>query len=444
MAGGPSLRTADGPTSALPDHRATPVQHLTQRLHLPHRAVAMVLACETGIRQPLPNGRRAAPAAHFGGKFRTVDFALSTCLNSGIRRVGVITPYKSHSLQRHLERGWAHLKSDANPFVNLLPAKRPKDDEHWPCGTADALAQHQDILDSYLAEYVLVLGGEHIYKMNYAAMLADHVAKGRECTVACIEVPREQARACRVLAVDGQWHITGLVDQPAEPPCVPGSTDRALASMEVYIFNAKYLHAELARVRADPASRHDFGTDIIACAVRSGNAAAHPFAQSCVGTAPGAAPYWRDVGTIDAYWEANIDLTAADPLLDLYDTHWPIRTNHAELAPAKFMHNQPDRRGMAVESLVSGGSIVSGSVLRSVLFSSVRVHSYSSVEWSVLLPEVDVGRHARLRRVVVERGCAIPPGLVIGEDAAADAERFVRTDNGITLVTAERLARLAS
>jgi glucose-1-phosphate adenylyltransferase len=419
------------------------VRELTHRLHLPQRAVALVLTCGTGSRQAQPDGRRATPAAHFGGKFRTVDFALSNCLNSGIRRIGVITPYNSHSLLRHLDRGWGSLKSDANQFVNVLPARRPKDDDR-PCGTADAAAQHQDILDSYLADYVLVLGGDHIYKMNYAAMLADHVAKGRACTVACIEVPRAEARACTVMVVNGQWHITDIVDQPADPPCVPGSADRSLASMGIYIFNAKYLYAELARDQADPASSHDFGKDIVPRAVRSGHAAAHPFALSCVGTAPGATPYWCDVGTIDAYWSANIDLTAAKPLLDLYDTHWPIRTNHAELAPAKFMHNEPDRRGMAVESLVSGGSIVSGSVLRSVLFPAVRVHSYASVEWSVLLPEVEVGRHARLRRVVVERGCAIPDGLVIGEDAAADAERFFRTDSGITLVTAERLARLAT
>ena len=416
-------------------------QDHTKRLHLPQRAVALVLAYDSGSRQPRPDGRPPTPAAHFGGKFRTVDFALSNCLNSGIRRVGVIAPYKSHSLSRHLERGWAFLKSGANEFVNLLPAQRPTQSEHRPSGTVDVVAQNQDILDSYLAEYVLVLGADDIYKMNYATMLADHVAKGRQCTVACIEVPREPAGAHGLMAVDAQWRITGIVGKPAEPG-LPGSTDRWLASMGVYIFNAKYLYAEVARDIADPDSSHDFGNDIVPRAVRSGNAAAHPFAQSCVGTAPGNAPYWRDVGTIDAYWNAHIDLTAPKPPLDLYDTNWPIRTHHAEVAPAKFMHNQPDRRGMAIESLVSGGSIVSGSVLRSVLFSAVRVHSYASVEWSVLLPEVEVGRYARLRRVVVERGCAIPEGLVIGEDAVADAERFYRSDSGITLVTAEMLARL--
>jgi glucose-1-phosphate adenylyltransferase len=418
-----------------------PRQEFTQRMHLPHRAVALVLAGESGSCRPQASDLRAA-STHFGGKFRTVDFALSNCLNSGIRRVGVVTPHKSHSLQRHLARGWAFLNSDANTFVNLLQGRRPLDDEQRPCGTADAVVQNLDILDSFLAEYVLVLGGDHIYKMNYAAMLADHVAKGRECTVACIEVPRGEAPAFSLMSVDEQGRITGFVEPPAEPPGMAASPDRSLASMGIYIFNANYLYAELARDMADPASSHDFGRDIVPRAVRNGKAAAHPFARSCVGTAPGASPYWRHVATIDAYWDANIDLTASEPLLDLYDSHWPIKTHHADLAPAKFMHNQRDRRGMAIESLVSAGSVISGSVLRSVLFSAVRVHSYSSVEWSVLLPGVQVGRHARLHRVVVDRGCTIPDGMVIGEDSAADASRFVRTDRGITLVTAEMLARL--
>ncbi len=420
-----------------------PAQGPTQRLHLPQRALALVLAGGRGNRLQLTD-RRAKPAVHFGGKFRIVDFALSNCLNSGIRRIGVVMPYKSHSLLRHLERGWASLKSDTSEFVNLLQAQRPGVDEYRPCGTADVVAQNQDMLERYLADYVLVIGADHVYKMNYAAMLADHVAKGRECTVACTEVPRDEARAGAVVAVDGQWRITGFVDKPAEPPCASGSTDRSLVSMGIYIFNAQYLYGELARDRADATSSHDFDKDLVPRAVRDGHAAAHPFAMSCVGTAAGNAPYWRDVDTVDAYWDAHIDLTAARPQLDLYDAHWPIRTNHAELAPAKFMHNQPDRRGMAVESLVSGGSVISGSVLRSVLFAAVRVHSYASVEWSVLLPGVEVGRHARLRRVVVDRGCLIPAGLVIGEDAVADAERFTRTDRGITLVTAEMLARLAA
>ncbi len=419
-------------------------RELTLSIELPRRAIALVLAGGRGSRLQQLTDRRAKPAVYFGGKFRIVDFALSNCLNSGIRRIGVITQYKSHSLLRHLQRGWSFLKSEANEFIDLLPAQQRMDEEHWYRGTADAVSQNQDILDSYEAEYVLVLGGDHIYKMNYAAMLADHVAKGRECTVACIEVPRDEARAFGVMAVNEQWQITDFVEKPADPPCVPGSTDRSLASMGIYIFNAKYLYAELAHDIADPASSHDFGKDVIPRAVRTGNAAAHPFALSCVGTTPDGTPYWRDVGTIDSYWDANIDLTATEPQLNLYDTHWPIWTHQAQLAPAKFVHNEPDRRGMAIESLVSGGSIISGSVLRSVLFSAVRVHSYASVEWSVLLPGVEVGRRVRLKRVVVDRGCVIPDGMVIGEDAQADAQRFARTESGIALVTAEMLARLAA
>jgi glucose-1-phosphate adenylyltransferase len=407
-------------------------QDLTLRLDLPKRAIALVLAGGRGSRLHQLTDRRAKPAVYFGGKFRIVDFALSNCLNSGIRRIGVITQYKSHSLLRHLQRGWAFLKNELNEFVDLLPAQQRMDEETWYRGTADAVSQNQDILDGYHADYVVVLGGDHIYKMNYAVMLADHVAKGRECTVACIEVPREEAKAFGVMAVDAQWHITDFVEKPAEPPCVPGKTDRSLASMGIYIFNAKFLYAELARDLADPESSHDFGKDIIPRAVRLGQAAAHPFALSCVGSRPG-----ED-------WDANIDLTATDPQLNLYDTQWPIWTHQAQLAPAKFVHNTDDRRGMAVESLVSGGSIISGSVLRSVLFSSVRVHSYARVEWSVLLPEVVVGRNAQLKRVVVDRGCHIPDGMVIGTDAQADAQRFFRTDSGITLVTREMLAQLAA
>ncbi|MDQ2779346.1 MAG: glucose-1-phosphate adenylyltransferase [Pseudomonadota bacterium] len=419
-------------------------EDLAQRLDLTKRAIALVLAGGRGSRLYNLTDRRAKPAVYFGGKFRIIDFALSNCLNSGIRRIGVITQYKSHSLLRHLQRGWAFLKSEMNEFVDLLPAQQRMDDENWYRGTADAVSQNQDILDGYNADYIVVLGGDHIYKMNYALMLADHVAKGRECTVACIEVPRMEATGFGVLHVDENYMVTDWVEKPADPPCVPGRPDVALASMGLYIFNAKYLYAELARDMADPDSKHDFGIDILPRAVKQGMVAAHPFELSCVGSKPGETAYWRDVGTIDSYWDANIDLTATEPLLNLYDTHWPIWTYQPQLAPAKFVHNQDDRRGMAVESLVSGGSIISGHVLRSVLFSGVRVHSFSHVEWSVLLPEVQVGRHVRLKRVVIDRGCRIPDGMVIGEDADADARRFFRTDSGITLVTPEMLDALSS
>lgn len=412
-------------------------------LSLSKRAVALVLAGGRGSRLHELTDTRAKPAVYFGGKFRIIDFTLSNCLNSGIRRIGVITQYKSHSLLRHLQRGWAFLKSEMHEFVDLLPAQQRVDEESWYRGTADAVFQNQDILDGYDADYIVILAGDHIYKMNYALMLADHVAAGRECTVGCIAVPRAAASACGVMAVGANRLITDFVEKPADPPAMAENPELSLASMGIYIFNARYLYAELARDMADANSSHDFGRDIIPHAVRNGCATAHPFALSCVSAQPEQEPYWRDVGTIDAYWDANIDLTATVPLLDLYDKRWPIWTYQPQLPPAKFVHNMQDRRGLAIESLVSGGCIVSGAVFRSVLFSSVRVHSCASVNWAVLLPDVQVGRHARLTRVIVDRGCVIPDGLVIGEDAAEDARRFHRSEHGITLVTRAMLAKLA-
>jgi glucose-1-phosphate adenylyltransferase len=419
-------------------------RQLAKSLDLPKSAVALVLAGGRGSRLMNLTDRRAKPAVYFGGKFRIVDFALSNCLNSGIRRIGVITQYKSHSLLRHLQRGWAFLKTEMNEFVDLMPAQQRNDDESWYRGTADAVYQNLDILDSYEAKYIVVLAGDHIYKMNYALMLADHVEKGRECTVACIAVPRAEATAFGVMAVDANSMITEFVEKPKDPPPMPGNPAMSLASMGIYIFNAEFLYRELELDLADPNSTHDFGKDIIPKAVRNGQAAAHPFSISGVTSVEGEEPYWRDVGTIDAYWDANIDLTSTDPQLNLYDKRWPIWTYQAQLPPAKFVHNQDDRRGVAIESMVSGGCIVSGRVFRTVLFSSVRVHSHAEVNWSVLLPEVNIGRGARLTKVVVDRGCSIPDGMVIGEDAALDAQRFHRSENGVTLVTALMLAKLAA
>jgi glucose-1-phosphate adenylyltransferase len=415
---------------------------LAQNIELPKRAIALVLAGGRGSRLRNLTDLRAKPAVYFGGKFRIIDFALSNCLNSGIRRIGVITQYKSHSLLRHLQRGWAFLRPEMNEFVDLLPAQQRVDETAWYRGTADAVYQNQDILEDYGADYLVVLAGDHVYKMNYALMLADHVALGRACTVGCIEVDSREATGFGVMAVDERRTITAFVEKPREPPQIPGKPGRSLASMGIYIFNARFLYDELRRDFADPSSTRDFGRDIIPHMVAMGQAAAHPFELSCVGARADAAPYWRDVGTIDSYWDANIDLTATDPLLNLYDRKWPISTWQPQLPPAKFVHDQPDRRGHAIESLVSGGCIVSGAVHRSVLFSEVRVHSYARVDWSVLLPGVSVGRGARLNRVVVDRGCRIPAGMVIGEDAEADARRFHRSEKGITLVTAAMLAAL--
>jgi glucose-1-phosphate adenylyltransferase len=418
---------------------------LAHSLDLPKRTVALVLAGGRGTRLKDLTNKRAKPAVYFGGKFRIVDFALSNCLNSGIRRIGVITQYKSHSLLRHLQRGWAFLKTEMNEFIDLLPAQQQTDDERWYQGTADAVYQNQDIIASYRGvDYVLVLAGDHVYKMNYALMIADHVAKGRDCTVACINVPRSEASAFGVMAIDAERNIIDFVEKPENPAGMPGDPETSLASMGIYVFNARYLYKELELDMANPDSSHDFGKDIIPRAVRNGRAVAHPFNLSCVRNRVSDQPYWRDVGTIDAYWDANIDLTATVPQLNLYDTRWPIWSYQAQLPPAKFVHNEPDRRGIALESVVSGGCIVSGEVQRSLLFSNVRIHSHALVSWSVLLPGVQVGHNARLHRTVIDRDCVIPDGMIIGEDPELDAKRFYRSENGITLVTRDMLKALQS
>jgi glucose-1-phosphate adenylyltransferase len=363
-------------------------------------------------------------------------------VNSNLRRIAVLTQYKSHSLLRHVQRGWGFMKPELNEFIDLLPAQQRIDEASWYRGTADAVYQNIDIIRDNQPEYIVVLAGDHIYKMDYSRMLAYHAGKGAQCTVGCIEVPIAEASAFGVMAVDAQGRIASFVEKPADPPPMAGRPELALASMGIYIFNANYLYDALDRDLADPHSSHDFGKDIIPAAVGQGVAWAQPYSESCVLSEGDEAPYWRDVGTIDAYWEANIELTATKPQLNLYDTNWPIWTWQEQLPPAKFVHNEPDRRGLAIESMVSGGCIISGALYRSLLFSLCRVHSYSHVNWSVLLPRVEVGRHVRLNKVVVDRGCRIPDGLIVGEDAEADASRFHRTDSGVTLITAQMLADL--
>ncbi len=411
-------------------------------MDLPRKAVALVLAGGRGKRLMHLTDRRAKPAVYFGGKFRIIDFALSNCLNSGIRRIGVITQYKSHSLLRHLQRGWAFLNGEMGEFVDLLPAQQRVDEDLWYRGTADAVYQNQDIVASYRADYVIILAGDHVYKMNYAQMLADHIALGAECTVGCVEIPRSEGHAMGVMAIDDSRRVTDFVEKPADPPPMPGKPDRCLASMGIYIFKSSFLFKELDREMADPSSSHDFGKDLIPRLVRMGVVAAHPLEMSCVGQREGYDPYWRDVGTIDAYWDANIDLTATDPLFDLYHSEWPIWTHQQQLPPAKFVHNYGNRQGTALESLVSSGCIVSGHVERSMLFWSVRVHSFSNISASVILPRTEIGRGARIHKAVIDRGVRIPDGMVIGEDPLADARRFFRTPSGVTLVTPEMLRAL--
>ncbi len=409
---------------------------------LPKRAMALILAGGRGSRLKQLTDTRCKPAVYFGGHFRIIDFVLSNCMNSGLRRIGVLTQYKSHSLLRHLQRGWNFLKSEMHEFVDLIPAQQRVDEEYWYRGTADAVYQSLDIIKANKPEYVVILAGDHIYKMDYARMLADHALSGAGVTVGCIEVDRQEAKAFGVMAIDENKKVTSFVEKPADPPAMPGKPDRSLASMGIYIFTADYLYRMLDEDIALEGSSHDFGKDIIPKAVGEGQVVAHFFQDSCVYNSEKAPAYWRDVGTIDAYWEANIDLTATVPELNLYDRSWPIWTYQEQLPPAKFVHNEANRRGEAIESSVSAGCILSGSVHNSLLFSNCRVHSYTHINGAVLLPEVQVGRNARLTRVVVDRGCRIPDGLVVGEDPAEDARRFYRSEGGVTLITPTMLAKL--
>ncbi len=409
---------------------------------LTRQAYAFILAGGRGSRLMQMTEIRCKPAVYFGGKFRIIDFALSNCLNSGIRRIGVLTQYKSHSLLRHLQRGWAFLKGELNEFIDLMPASQRLSETLWYRGTADAVYQNLDIVKAHGARHIVVLAGDHVYKMDYALALAEHVRSGAPCSVGCIEVPRASASEFGVMAVDSNGLITEFLEKPADPPGMPGRSDSSLASMGIYIFDAEYLYAALESDAADEDSAHDFGRNIVPSIVARGHAVAQDFALSCVGGAEGEAPYWRDVGTLDAYWEANIDLTATTPALNLYDQTWPIWTYQPQQPPAKFVHNWQNRRGQAIESLVSGGCIVSGALNRSLLFSHCRVHSYAHVDNSVLLPEVEVGRGARLNRCIVDHGCVIPDGMVIGGNPDYDARYFNLTPGGITLVTPPMLARL--
>jgi glucose-1-phosphate adenylyltransferase len=423
--------------SAAPAKPAVPPHQLVRR------TVALVLAGGRGSRLKQLTDKRAKPAVYFGGKFRIVDFALSNCVNSGMRRIGVVTQYKSHSLLRHLQRGWSFLRAELNEVVDLLPAQQRLDEEHWYRGTADAVYQNLDIVQGSRPEYIVVLAGDHVYKMDYSLMLKDHVESGAACTVGCIEVPRSEAVAFGVMAVDNQRKITSFVEKPADPPPMPGKSDASLASMGIYIFDAEYLYKLLEEDLANPASSHDFGKDVIPRAVLQGRALAHPFSMSCIRNPNGAPPYWRDVGTIDAFWAANLDLASINPELDIYDTDWPIWTYQRQLPPAKFIPDKNGMHGMTVNTIVSGGCIVSGShVANTVLFSNVRIHSFCNLESAVVLPGVTIERHCRLKNVVIDRGCVLPEGLVVGEDPVVDAKRFERTANGVCLITREMLGCL--
>ncbi len=410
---------------------------------LARQAMAYVLAGGRGSRLRELTDTRAKPAVYFGGKLRIIDFALSNALNSGIRRMAVATQYKAHSLIRHLQRGWNFFRPERNESFDILPASQRVSEDQWYLGTADAVYQNIDIIESYAPEYIVILAGDHIYKMDYEPMLQQHVNNGADVTIGCIEVPRAWASGFGVMHVDADDRVIGFTEKPENPAPMPDKPEMSLASMGIYVFTTSFLFETLKRDAADPTSSHDFGKDIIPYLVRHGKALAHPFARSCVRSMAEAVPYWRDVGTVDAYYEANIDLTDIVPDLDLYDQDWPIWTYGEMTAPAKFVHDTVGRRGMAVSSLVSGGCIVSGASLRkSLLFTNVHLHSFAEVEQAVILPSVDIAQGARLKRVIVDRGVKIPRNLVVGEDPVLDAKRFRRTEGGVCLITQRMIDRL--
>ncbi|MBV8422543.1 MAG: glucose-1-phosphate adenylyltransferase [Hyphomicrobiales bacterium] len=406
-------------------------------------AMAYVLAGGRGSRLLELTDRRAKPAVYFGGKSRIIDFALSNALNSGIRRMAVATQYKAHSLIRHLQRGWNFLRPERNESFDILPASQRVSETMWYLGTADAVYQNIDIIESYDPYFMVVLAGDHVYKMDYEKMLQQHVDSAADVTVGCLEASLEEARGFGVMHVDEQNRIISFLEKPKHPPPMPGKPEVALCSMGIYVFDTKFLIDILKRDAAESNSSHDFGKDIIPYLVKNGKAVAHHFSESCVTSTEEGKDYWRDVGTVDAYWAANIDLTDVVPDLDLYDRSWPIWTYSEITPPAKFVHDVDGRRGLAVQSLLAGGCIVSGAAIsRSLVSTGVRVHSYSTIHEAVILPYARIGRHVRLNKVVIDADVNIPDGLVVGEDPELDAQRFRRTDDGVTLITAPMIEKL--
>ena len=404
---------------------------------LTRNTLALVLAGGRGSRLKHLTLWRAKPAVPFGGKFRIIDFPLSNCLNSGIRSIGVVSQYKAHSLIQHIHRGWNFLRGEFGEFVELLPAQQ-RIEASWYLGTADAVYQNIDIIRMHDPEFVLILAGDHIYKMDYGPMIAEHVNNGADMTVGCIEVSLQQARAYGVMSIDESNRIIAFKEKPEEPHPIPGRNDVALASMGIYVFNTEFLYEQLIRDADDPASGHDFGKDIIPAVIRKYRVVAYPFRDE----ESGGQAYWRDVGTVDAFWEANQELIGITPELNLYDEQWPIWTYQEQLPPAKFIFDEDDRRGMAIDSMVSGGCIISGATVRdSLLFSNVKVHSYALLQHAVVLPDVDIGERCHIRRAVIDKGCRIPPDTVIGENPEEDAQRYYLTPEGVVLVTPEMLGQ---
>jgi len=414
-------------------------ESVNQNIHqLTRKTIALILAGGRGSRLMNMTDWRAKPAVPFGGKFRIIDFPLSNCVNSGIRKIGVLTQYKAHSLILHIQQGWGFLRGEFGEYVELMPAQQRHDEDSWYKGTADAVFQNIDILRSRKPEHILILAGDHIYKMDYAAMLADHVKQNADLTIGCLEVSLEEATAFGVMDVDANRRVRAFVEKPANPPVMPGRTDTALASMGIYIFNARFLFEQLLKDADTKNSTHDFGKDIIPSVIDKYLVNAYPFLD----LQSGQQSYWRDVGTIDAYWSANMELIGVKPDMNLYDSSWPIWTYQEQTPPAKFVFDEEERRGLAVDSMVSGGCIISGAKVRhSLLFSNVRVNSYTVLEDSIVLPQVNIGRHCRITKAIIEKGCEIPEGTIIGEDRAEDEKRFHVSPGGVVLVTPDMLGQ---
>lgn len=405
--------------------------------------MAYVLAGGRGSRLLELTDRRAKPAVYFGGVSRIVDFALSNAINSGIRRIGVATQYKAHSLIRHMQRAWNFMRPERNESFDILPASQRVSESQWYEGTADAVFQNIDIIQAHAPKYMIILAGDHVYKMDYELMLRQHVESGADVTVGCLVVPRMEATGFGVMHVDKADRITDFIEKPADPPGIPGQEDMALASMGIYVFETQLLFDQLRRDADDPQSKRDFGGDIIPWLVKNGKAQAHRFTHSCIRAADEIEEYWRDVGTLDAYFEANLDLTDTVPKLNLYDRDWPIWTDQVIAAPAKFVHDENGRRGTAISSLISQDCIVSGAMAKhSLLFTGVKMGSYSKVERGVILPYCNIGRNARLKNVILDSGVRIPEGLVVGEDPELDDRRFRRSEKGICLITQPMIEKI--
>jgi glucose-1-phosphate adenylyltransferase len=410
---------------------------------LAREAMAYVLAGGRGSRLKELTDNRAKPAVYFGGVSRIIDFALSNAINSGIRRIGVATQYKAHSLIRHMQRAWNFMRPERNESFDILPASQRIDELHWYEGTADAVFQNIDIIAAHAPRYMVILAGDHIYKMDYELMLQQHVSSGADVTIGCLVVPKMEASEFGVMAVDAEDTITSFLEKPADPPGIPGREDFSLASMGIYVFDTEFLFEELRRDAETPDSSRDFGKDIIPYIVAHGKAVAHRFSASCIRAAEEIEEYWRDVGTLDAYFDANLDLTDVVPKLNMYDRDWPIWTDQIVAAPAKFVHDIDGRRGRAISSLISQDCIVSGALARrSLLFTGVKMGSFSSVEEAVILPYSNIGRGAQLRRVIIDSGVRIPEGLVVGQDPVLDGQRFRRTENGVCLINKAMIDRL--